>query len=270
MKRVPSLPDLAQLSDAQKDELIVSLWETLVAMDAAGGDRATAAPRSVEQVRSRLGQTRPSRRARLQPGRAPRSRLLLAVLLVVALGFVADAAIGWYQQHVLEGQSRTRLELENAAFNRLYVELLRIAYVDDGRSYRAVLSMHNLEGASPFFVMLMPVRLFVQVGLTWQELPARAAEGAGGGVVKLTGDQEYQAVFQVDAKDWAELLPGYMHIRVDSDMLISRRSDPGDDIVERNNRFYAYLKPQGADDAAIARRLNVRGAPPVFIPMPPH
>jgi hypothetical protein len=54
-------------------------------------------------------------------------------------------------------------------------------------------------------------------------------------------------------------------------MLISRSSEPvSDEIIERNNRFYVYLKPQGADDSAIKRRSNFPGVPPVFIPMPPH
>jgi len=50
--------------------------------------------------------------------------------------------------------------------------------------------------------------------------------------------------------------PGYMHVRIQSDMLISSSSEPKDDIVERNNRFYVYLKPQGSDNAAIKRRSN--------------
>ncbi len=69
---------------------------------------------------------------------------------------------------------------------------------------------------------------------------------------------------------WAELIPGYMHVRIENDMLISRSSEPKDNIVERDNRFYVYLKPQGADDDAIRRRSNVSGTPPIFIPMPPH
>jgi hypothetical protein len=77
-------------------------------------------------------------------------------------------------------------------------------------------------------------------------------------------------VFQADAKEWAELMPGYMHVRIESDMLISRTSEPTNDIVERNNRFYVYLKPQGADDEAIKRRSRFPGRPPIFIPMPPH
>jgi hypothetical protein len=115
-------------------------------------------------------------------------------------------------------------------------------------------------------IMLNPVRVFVQVGQSWQEQPARAATR----VVALTGDHEYQVAFQIESKDWRELIPGYMHVRIDSDMLISRRSDPGSDIVERNNRFYVYLKPQDADDAMIKQRSHFTGTPPVFIPMPPH
>jgi hypothetical protein len=61
-----------------------------------------------------------------------------------------------------------------------------------------------------------------------------------------------------------------MHMRIESDMLISRSSEPKDDIIERNNRFYVYLKPQGADDDAIKHRSNFPGTPPIFIPMPPH
>jgi macrolide transport system ATP-binding/permease protein/lipoprotein-releasing system ATP-binding protein len=61
--------------------------------------------------------------------------------------------------------------------------------------------------------------------------------GAGWGVVELSGDRGYQAVFRIEARDWRELIPGYMHIRIDRDMLVSRSSEPGNDIVERDNRF---------------------------------
>jgi hypothetical protein len=65
-------------------------------------------------------------------------------------------------------------------------------------------------------------------------------------------------------------MPGYMHVRIENDMLISRRSEPAEDIVERKNPYYVYLKPHGADDEAIRRRSKYSGQPPVYIPMPPH
>ena len=275
MSDVPQLPDLSKLTDAQKDELIVGLWQTVLALEGGGEQRSAevaALPRGVDELRSRIGRTAASRRA-WTPRRGHgflESRLLLGVLLVTGLGFLGDFAIGWYQQRSLEARDRVALVLQNAAFNWLDAELLRVVDDPDGRSYRATMAMRNLYPDSSLYVMLNPLRVFVQVGLVWQEQPAHAPDGADWGVVKLTADHDYQVTFQVDAKDWTELMPGYMHVRIDNDMLISRSSEPGNDIVERNNRFYVYLKPQGADDEAIKRRSKFRGAPPVFIPMPPH
>jgi hypothetical protein len=270
----PRLPDLAALSGEQKDRLIIDLWQTVQALDGAA---PTAVPgtvtarRDLSALRARIGGTAASRRA-WTPRRcgAATSRWLLVLPLVIGVGFLADFAVGRYQQRSLEASNRAALELENAAFNGLDAELLRVVYEPDGATYRAVMAMHNTYPGTTLHIMLNPVRVFVQVGQSWQEQPARAATEAGWGVVALTGDRDYQAVFQVEANDWRELIPGYMHVRIDSDMLISRRAEPGSDIVERNNRFYVYLKPQNADDAAIKRRSHFAGTPPVFIPMPPH
>ena len=77
-------------------------------------------------------------------------------------------------------------------------------------------------------------------------------------------------MFEPNLKDWTELMPGYMHIRFESVSLISERSDPDDDIVERTDRYYVYLKPHGADDEAIRKRMKLQGDPPLYMPMPPH
>lgn len=289
MKRPPPLPDLGKLTDAQKDELIVSLWETLAVLEgtspptgSAAADQAPAGaapPRSTGDLRERIRRTAPSRRAQA-PSDVPtrlgggfeflESKALRVLLIVIGLGFLADFGVGWWEQHLLAARDRAALELQNAAFAGLYVELIRVAYEPDGKSYRATLNMQNSNPDAPLYVMLNPMRTFVQTGMTWREVPSQAPNGLSWGVTKLDGAREYSVVFQADVKDWAELIPGYMHMRIESDMLISRSSEPKDDIVERNNRFYVYLKPQGSDDDAIKRRSNFRGAPPIFIPMPPH
>jgi hypothetical protein len=192
------------------------------------------------------------------------------LLALIGLGFIVNSGAGWYQRRLLGQRERAALELRNAAFSGLYVELVRVAYEPDGKSYRATLNMQNSNPSAPLYVMLVPARVFVQTGMIWRELPSNSQGEPSSSVVKLDGGHQYSVVFQADVKDWAELIPGYMHIRIQSDMLISRSSKPKDDIVERNNRFYVYLKPQGADNAAIKRRSNFPGVPPVFIPMPPH
>jgi hypothetical protein len=132
------------------------------------------------------------------------------------------------------------------------------------------MSMRNINPTAPLYVMLNPVRVFEQSGLLWKEVPSRAPEGQSWSVVKLTDRYTYQAIFEPNVSGWTELMPGYMHVRIENDMLISRRSEPAEDIVERKNPYYVYLKPHGADDEAIRRRSKYSGQPPVYIPMPPH
>ena len=289
IKRLPPLPDLGNLTSQQKDELIVSLWETLAAIEGSGnastavanarGHDGAKAPVSTDELRARIRRTPPSLRAQAPLTSSARfgggfdfleSKILLVLLAVIGLGFIADFGAGWYQRRLVSQHEKSALELRNAAFSGLYVELIHVAYEPDGKSYRATLNMQNSNPDVPLYVMLVPARVFVQAGMIWRELPSNAQGESSSSVVKLDGGRPYSVVFQADVKDWAELIPGYMHIRIQSDMLISRSSEPKDDIVERNNRFYVYLKPQNSDDAQIKRRSNFPGVPPVFIPMPPH
>jgi hypothetical protein len=168
-------------------------------------------------------------------------------------------------------QSRfAALQLQHAAYEGLYVELVKVDYEPDEKSYRVIMRMTNSEPDRPVYVMQTPWRVFEQSGLSWKEVPSRSATGENVSVVKLSGSHVYEAVFEPNLKDYAELIPGYMHIRFESSSLISQRSDPEDDIIERTDRYYVYLKPHGADDEAIRKRMNYKGDPPVYMPMPPH
>jgi hypothetical protein len=247
MRRPPPLPDLGKLTGTQKDELIVSLWETLTAIEGSGdvseaagtsqGHQSTSAP-STDELRERIRQTPPSRRAQAHLENPARfgggfdfleSKILLGLLVVLGL------SAGWYQRRLLSQREKAALELQNAAFAGLYV---RVAYEPDGKSYRATLNMQNSNPDAPLYVMLVPARVFGQTGMIWREVPSTAPGETSSSVVKLDGGRQYSVMFQADVKDWAELIPGYMHIRIQSDMLISRGNEPKDDIVERNNRFY--------------------------------
>lgn len=199
-----------------------------------------------------------------------RSPLVATVVAVLIVVFALDAGVGWYQARSLKQARQERLLLENTAMRSLYVELKRIAYEPDGKSYRATLFMQNVSPDGPLYVMLNAVGIYVQSGITWQQVPSRPAEGVSWGVVKLVDGYSYDVIFTPDVANWAELIPGYMHVRLQSDMLVSQSAQPGNDIVERRTPFYVYLKPQGANDEAIKARSRMSGTPPVFIPMPPH
>lgn len=249
-------PDPAGLSSEQKDALIRDLRRQLAALrqpkrelldelrDAPG--KATAAPAGTPVKLGRhLGLWR--------------SPVVLGVVVAVMLGFAVDAGVGRYQASLARQQRQARLQLENTAMRSLYVELKRIVAEADGKSFRMTLSLQNTSPDGPLYVMLNPVAVYVQSGMTWQQVPSRPVDGAGAGVVTLARDYSYDVAFTPDVANWAELIPGYMHVRIQDDLLVSQRAQPGDDVVERRTPFYVYLRPPG-----------VAAPPPLFIPMPPH
>jgi hypothetical protein len=288
MQEAAELPDLTALSSEQKDALITSLWRLATEQRAElrllearlASDKGTGACSNItpQQLLTELRQASPQRsrvhsRTKARLGRQLgfwRSKAVLTVAGLVGLTFVVDYGVSWYQRRAVEQRRLAELQLQHAALTGLYVELVRISYEPDGKSYRLFMSMRNINPTAPLYVMLNPVRVFEQSGLLWKAVPSRAPEGQSWGVVKLADRYTYQALFEPNVSDWTELMPGYMHVRIESEMLISQRSEPAEDIVERKNPYYVYLKPHGADDEAIRRRSKYSGQPPVYIPMPPH
>jgi hypothetical protein len=279
-------PDLAKLSAEQKDALIRDLWRQVAAgqsetrllkrrlgMAAPAGDR----PENILLEKLRDAAPRPSVQppsgivVKLGRGlRLWRSPAVLGVVGIILAAFAIDGGIGIYQARALQQQRQARLLLEHEALTSLYVELKRIVQEEDGKSYRMTLAMQKIGSTTPLYVMLNAVGVYVQSGLNWQQVPSNPGAGTTWGVVKLVDAYSYDVSFTPEVANWAELIPGYMHVRIQSDMLISRSAQPGNDIAERRTPFYVYLKPFGANDADIKARSKMSGTPPVFIPMPPH
>jgi hypothetical protein len=283
MKNSDRQPILETLSHAEKDDLILRLWDDLTeararlqALETQLADKAAASGSTPLAALPKHGAD--ERRAAptassLKPGLGRgvlRSKFVLGLVAFIVLAFALDAAVGRYQRHRLEQKQLADRALEHAAYSGLYVDLVNVAYEPDQKSYRLTMVMRNLDPAHPLYVMLSPVRVFEQVGLAWREIPARAPRGAAATVVKLADTQTYETVFEPNLEEFTQLIPGYMHIRFESTSLVSGRAEPEDDIVDRRDRYYVYLKPHGADDAALRQGMKYAGDPPVYIPMPPH
>jgi len=274
MSEQPTDPTVADL----KQELAAAQSEIRL-LRRRLGDAQKTADRTESDLRQKLRDAVPRRQssatpqADMQLGRHLdlwRSPVVLAVIGIVFVALVLDAGVGWYQGHSLAARRLARLQLENMALQSLYVELKRVAYEPDGKSYRMTITMQNADARVPLYVMLNPVGVYVQVGMSWQQVPSGPAGGATWGVVKVVDSYTYDVLFTPEVTGWAELLPGYMHVRVQDDMLVSPSAQPKDDVVERRTPFYIYLKPHGARDEDIKARGKMSGVPPVFIPMPPH
>jgi hypothetical protein len=278
---------LENLSDSDKDELILRLWRDL------RDERAHA--KALEERLAEIEGTGPAASSLLKKLQAARvganrgkptavarcgglgswcnvlgSTFLLVLASAVAIVFATDYAIGKYQSFRVDQDQLAALQLQHAAYEGLFVELVKVDYERDQKSYRVTMKMTNIEPDRPVYVMQTPLRVFEQSGLSWREVPSRSANGETVSVVKLAGPHIYETIFEPNLKDWTELIPGYMHIRFETSSLISQRSDPEDDVIERTDRYYVYLKPHGADDEAIRKRMNYKGGPPVYMPMPPH
>jgi putative ABC transport system ATP-binding protein/macrolide transport system ATP-binding/permease protein/lipoprotein-releasing system ATP-binding protein len=191
-----------------------------------------------------------------------------AVFVVAAL--VVNYAAALYQ-HSRVAQSRDAKEqLQQVALYRMRADVEDIVSGPD-RSYLLTLYAQNLEPDKDLFMMAPIPRALVQVGLEWQEVPLRSEDNQQGQVVRVTADRHcFRFRFTPDVKAFEEVLPGYMHVRISSAMLVSRSAQPKGDLIERQDEYYVFLKPHDADDAAILRKLQFPGKPPLWIPMPPH
>ena len=188
-----------------------------------------------------------------------------AVFVVLSL----NQGVALYQRHLLHQRRQAREALEDAALLWLRANIDDIAEAS-GSSYSLTMSLENLSADKAVFAMSPAVRAYVQVGLTWQEIPMKSVDGQEGRVARINGRRTYHFVFEPNVKEYTEQLAGYMHVRLTGTTLVSQHSEPGNDLVERVDDYYVHLKPHGADDEAILRKTRFPGKPPLWIPMPPH
>jgi ABC-type lipoprotein export system ATPase subunit len=196
-------------------------------------------------------------------------RLAAWAALTALLVLGVNQALRLYQRGRIDQKQHAKQELQALATGGLRADIDDLSQGPDG-SYRLTLYLWNVSEGQPIYVMAPTVRAYVQVGSIWQEVPLRPADEQEGQVLQVTGRHTYHYVLTPGVKQFEELLPGYMHVRFANALLVSKQSEPTEDLVERVDNYYVYLKPHDADDEAILRKMKFPGKPPVWIPMPPH
>ena len=191
-----------------------------------------------------------------------------AVPLVLAW-LAVDYGVGLVQLHQKQQKQAERDALERTAMFRLRADVADIAYGPAG-SYQLVLYAENRSPDEPLYLMAPSLQVFVQVGNLWKEVPARSTDDREGRVLQISSRQTFQFSFTPDVTSFEQLLPGYMHVRFRSTLLVSQSGEPKGDLVERVDDYYVHLKPHGASDEEILRKNRFPGKPPLWIPMPPH
>ncbi|PZM81478.1 MAG: ABC transporter ATP-binding protein [Candidatus Melainabacteria bacterium] len=196
-------------------------------------------------------------------------RMVMWIVPICVIAWCLNWAVADYERSEIQAKAQRRMALEELAMQGLRADVKSVEF-GKGKTYVVTLYLRNTKGDEPLYVMSPMVRGFVQVGTSWLEVPMKSLESGSAQVLKVTGTQILKFEMEPDVPDFTQLLPYYMHVRLTNDMLISPRSQPKDDLVERNDSYYVYLKPHDADDNAILGKMKFPGKPPVWIPMPPH
>jgi ABC-type lipoprotein export system ATPase subunit len=194
--------------------------------------------------------------------------LLPAAAVIFAAILAVDVGVEKYQAMRLRERATRIATLQHLALNRLRGDVQSVTDLGDGR-YELTTYLQNV-GGEPIYVMAPDMRAYVQVASLWQELPMTPTDDSASGVIKIEGKQTYRYRFDARVRDFAQLLPNYMHVRFSGSMLVSPSSTPNGDVFERKDNYYVYLKPSDIADDVVLKRLRFSGKPPVWIPMPPH
>ena len=194
---------------------------------------------------------------------------LLTGIAILGAALLANFGIGKYQEQRVQERTARLAMLQHVALNSLRGDVQSVRDLGGGR-YELTTYLQNVDGERPVYVTAPDLRAYVQVGTVWQEISMRAMEAGTNGVTKIDGKQTYGYVFDAQLKDFTQLLPNYMHVRFSGVMLVSPSSTPKDDVFERKDNYYIYLKPSDVTDEAVLQRMRFAGRPPVWIPMPPH
>lgn len=198
----------------------------------------------------------------------PSRRRLLAGGAAAGLALVAGAGAWGQWWRGQRGRAlQHRDQLQRLAFSGLSAELTALERLGQS-GYRGTIAVDNLDRLQALYLLPLDVQLYVQQGSRWNPYAAAWSEDS-----RSVLAVERPASLHVDLLDlpdrFTELVPGYMHVRLDVTYAISDRPDPDAVPVERRDSFFVYLLPLNPDPERIAQNA-FPGEVPLFIPMPPH
>jgi putative ABC transport system ATP-binding protein/macrolide transport system ATP-binding/permease protein/lipoprotein-releasing system ATP-binding protein len=262
---------------AQQADRVLSLHAGRVASVVQPGPAAVAC---VEPATSALPPPPVAVPAGLAPGEpaplgAGLGRFLVGfagwVLLVAAFLWGGNyVAARWQRQAIVQKQEQ-RKQSQDLALQQLRADVEDVSYREDG-GYEVRLYLNNPDPKKPIYVLGPALRVYVQVQRSWQELPATAAGFEERAVKEVTGKKFYRIVFRSDLRGWDELLKGYLHVRISNVMVVSDSPEPADDLFQRTDDYYFYLKPQNVSEDEVRRRNGWKEAAlvPRWMAMPSH
>ena len=134
--------------------------------------------------------------------------------------------------------------------------------------YIGSVTIDNLDVTQDLFLLPTNVEIFVQTGIAWSPFPA-AWSLSSQSVVHVDRQRVLAFEFSDLPEKYTELVPGYLHVRINLTYLIANSPQPQYSPLERRDSFFVYLLPINPNPERLELN-HFPGQPPLFIPMPPH
>ncbi|AGA25847.1 ABC transporter ATP-binding protein [Singulisphaera acidiphila] len=272
--RVVTLRSGRLVSDRRTARVLAEVSHLTSALGLPEVDIATSSPTGVDgPFEAAPGSLTP---AEPTPPGAGFARFLFEFLgwvgVVAGVLYAFDSVSGRFQRKAIERRVTERKKSEQLAMQQLRADVHDVVYQPDGR-YEVTVYLENFAPDKPFFVLGPELRAFVQIDHGWQPISVLRAGADTDRVQEVRdGRRLVPFTFRIDTDRYDELIPGYFHIRFTSVMVVSESAEPTDDLFERTDDYYVYLKPERlSDDDIRARNKWKPGAiVPRWIPMPAH
>jgi putative ABC transport system ATP-binding protein/macrolide transport system ATP-binding/permease protein/lipoprotein-releasing system ATP-binding protein len=192
-------------------------------------------------------------------------------LLVAGMLWGLDFVTAQRQRQSIDEKQVEQKKAQELALQQLRADVEGVSYRPEG-DYLVGIFLQSLDAQRPLYVLGPSVRVFVQSKGTWREMPAEAVGFAENNVRSVAGKEIFRIAFRVNLDHYDELLKGYMHVRITNVMIVGERSDATEDLFERTDDYYVYLRPQNVPEDEVRKRNGWKeGAHvPLWMGMPPH
>ncbi|MCL4456069.1 MAG: hypothetical protein M1147_07120 [Nitrospirae bacterium] len=209
-------------------------------------------------------------------GMMRKRKLIIAVLCTIALFLIGDYYIGQKQESIIREREAKKQRLERLAFYMVFPDIQDAGDIAGSpENYDVTLKVDVLSD-EPVYATYPETRAYVQTGTFWTEVPIREKEKERHEqIIKLEkGQHIYKKIITVkrDIKYTFYQMYGYMHVRVHISMFVVPQSVfKEEEVIERVNDVYMYLKPYFISDQEILKQAAFsNNKVPTMIPMPPH
>jgi hypothetical protein len=174
----------------------------------------------------------------------PKKYKIPLIIVVIIAGLISlDYYVGYRQTSLLEERAAQRKKIERLAYYLERTTVEDISYTGNGNQYRMRLRYENVRPEDEMWIMVNTIKVFVQVGTLWRELSVNDMRMKRGdySVERLNDPLTMTVFFDMPFKNYMELMPGYMHMKIGSLSYISAEAVAKEDIIEKYEDVFLYL-----------------------------